>query len=456
MKHEASDTPLTDLLLEEFPTLRGKVSEGSDGFALCLAWHTQQAAEAGDLKKVKQHLAFVERVWLLDLADLNEFLTSYFFAQLDPTATVKPRGRIKLLQRITSRIKQQDTGVQLGSLVSPKFQKIWRQAVADRGGTLTELDFLKEARVLCPSHFKFIDEESKDLTFAILPHVDSLFFDLSHAISEGDAAAFASLVAFIERFLQSGTTTLRADLDKELARRMGFRGDFGKPMQFKTEHGKAMKKLLPACFLEHWLQITAKRKQEQEDVIRAAAERAKYYQTLPAPLQPILLRLDKSTGVGFSPAPAEDLAWLRELGLPEPVVQIYAVANPMPCGVEKHGITFVSAKGVHRADSDDFYWLSVRKLGLIVFATAFDGDVFAFDLRRAADPQNPPVRRITHDSMDPFDGIADHIKEARGAGDNTPEPELVKQYWDLFLKGRDCLYPVYAKNLLDFLRKLAK
>jgi hypothetical protein len=115
----------------------------------------------------------------------------------------------------------------------------------------------------------------------------------------------------------------------------------------------------------------------------------------------------------FRPASEDDLAALRTLRLPRPVIEFFARYEPSDCAEGQ--VRLWPIANVLEENSDFVPGAYICALGYIVFATTFCGDVYCFDLNKVDKKGEPPIVLISHEAVDEditteeVGGLAKHV-----------------------------------------------
>lgn len=128
----------------------------------------------------------------------------------------------------------------------------------------------------------------------------------------------------------------------------------------------------------------------------------------------------------FINAKKKDLRKLKEIGLPEIIIQFYKSNEPVDCninGIQIHDVEQVIAENTELCPG----WVTA-KYGYYAFASNDHGDAFCFDVNTLDDEGNPRIAYVSHEAI----------------WDESSEEEV-----------HESVIPV-AKNLYDFFGKLCK
>jgi hypothetical protein len=147
----------------------------------------------------------------------------------------------------------------------------------------------------------------------------------------------------------------------------------------------------------------------------------------PTPDYKRLLKLiSTKTGMNFRPGAQSDLAELRTLRLPNPILDFYAKYEPSQC-VEGQ-VRLWPITDILRENRDLIPGAYIAPLGYVVFATTFGGDAYCFDINSISLQGEPRIILISH--------------------------EMVRK--DITLERAQQLAKPVAGNLAEFLEKFAR
>jgi len=100
------------------------------------------------------------------------------------------------------------------------------------------------------------------------------------------------------------------------------------------------------------------------------------------------------TGTKFRAASRSDLAELRVLRLPDPVVDFYAQHEPSECAEGQVRLWPIS--DMLNENRDLIPGAYVAPLGYVVFSTTFGGDAYCFDINEVSAKNEPRIVLISH------------------------------------------------------------
>ncbi|AWM41902.1 hypothetical protein GobsT_69750 [Gemmata obscuriglobus] len=103
------------------------------------------------------------------------------------------------------------------------------------------------------------------------------------------------------------------------------------------------------------------------------------------------------TGTKFRAASSPDLAELRALRLPGPVVDFYARHEPSECAEGQ--VRLWPIADVLRENRDLIPGAYVAPLGYVVFATTLCGDAYCFDVNVTSPEGEPRIVLISHEAV---------------------------------------------------------
>jgi hypothetical protein len=427
------------ILLEEFPALKSALPESypPTNALMCFAAHAQTAIRQGDQATLRKCFALADRCLREGEPGLKEKLTDYFLVQLSPAEAQagQPRG---FLRKLFGTAPTPGSSQILTSCMTPAVVAAWQAAELERKGTRTELEFIEQTKLAFPD----LGAPPVAVAFLINPYLNRLLERTQRAIDSGDLESVRKVFQFMLPFLVEGIALLRWCLVTIFLEALEFRGP----------HAEKARAVLPKNIQDALNSIANKRKAQQEEAGKATAEadarRAVNYPRIPEPFQSLVRRIDELTDIEFVPASAEQLAWLRQLGLPESIVNFYARANPSHF-VEGWDATLLPAQAVGRAEPGD--WMaSLVSLRLVVFATSPGGDAYCFDVRDSVAPNGLRVVQLSHDWGDPEEARTEFVSEfyEKEKGSGKTREALETEYWQLFWEA---VKPV-SDSFEDFLR----
>lgn len=144
--------------------------------------------------------------------------------------------------------------------------------------------------------------------------------------------------------------------------------------------------------------------------------------------------LSEQSGVAFRPASPFELSKLESLGLPESVIDFYALYEPAECvegQVRLWPIEHILEE--NEALAPGCY---ASRHGYIVFATTFCGDAYCFDIRRGTDFE-PGIVLISHEV------VGRDTTAAKLAQLAKPVARSLQHFLELFVHGEideQCTY----------------
>jgi len=103
----------------------------------------------------------------------------------------------------------------------------------------------------------------------------------------------------------------------------------------------------------------------------------------------------RQTGTKFRAASQSDLAELRTLRLPEPVVGFYAQHEPTECAEGQ--VRLWPIADMVRENRDLIPGAYVAPLGYVVFSTTLCGDAYCFDINVVSPKDEPRIVLISHE-----------------------------------------------------------
>jgi hypothetical protein len=117
----------------------------------------------------------------------------------------------------------------------------------------------------------------------------------------------------------------------------------------------------------------------------------------------VVAALERAAGPLFGPAAAGHVQALRDLGLPETVLQFYSLHAPQ--SMVNGQIRLLAVGDITGANRNIYPGAAVFPQGYVVFAETYGGDAYAFDLNDAGPATDPAVVLIPHefhpDACDP-------------------------------------------------------
>ncbi len=109
----------------------------------------------------------------------------------------------------------------------------------------------------------------------------------------------------------------------------------------------------------------------------------------------LIAAIAEQTGGEFRPASAEDLASLRELGLPQSVLDFFAKYEPTDCieGAER----LWPIEEILNENSKLVPGCNIVQHGYVVFSTTGCGDTYCFDLNKLSSEGDPRIVFMSHE-----------------------------------------------------------
>jgi hypothetical protein len=141
------------------------------------------------------------------------------------------------------------------------------------------------------------------------------------------------------------------------------------------------------------------------------------------------------TGTKFRAASRSDLAELRALRLPDPVIDFYARHEPSQCAEGQ--VRLWPIADVVRENRDLIPGAYVAPLGYVVFATTFCGDAYCFDVNVVSPQGEPRIVLLSHEV------VRKDITAERARGLAKPVARNLYEFLEKFERvelDEDCLY----------------
>jgi hypothetical protein len=114
--------------------------------------------------------------------------------------------------------------------------------------------------------------------------------------------------------------------------------------------------------------------------------------------QDIIRNISAQTNTAFSGASPDDLAALRALQVPEPVVDFYAHYEPK--GLAEGQVRLWPIADIVEENRDYVPGAYIAPLGYIVFSTTFCGDTYCFDLNQINSNGEPRIVLVSHEAVE--------------------------------------------------------
>ena len=144
----------------------------------------------------------------------------------------------------------------------------------------------------------------------------------------------------------------------------------------------------------------------------------------------IVAKIADQTGGRFRSASADDLALLRELGLPPSVIDFFAIYEPAEC-IEGAERLWPIAEIVN--ENQNFVpGCNIVKFGYVVFSTTGCGDTFCFDLNNQSPDGEPRIVFMSHE--EDFESMSPQEIHAMA----NPVADNLLEFLDMF--ARDALW----------------
>lgn len=103
------------------------------------------------------------------------------------------------------------------------------------------------------------------------------------------------------------------------------------------------------------------------------------------------------TGTKFRAASESDLAELRTLRLPDPVLSFFARHEPSRCAEGQ--VRLLPIANILQENIDLMPGACVSPLGYVAFSTTFCGDAYCFDVNMVDQNHNPRIVLFSHEAI---------------------------------------------------------